>query len=233
MKKVNLEAQKREVTGKKVSALRRNGLIPAVVYGHDMESFQVSVPSKDFSRVIMGDAGTNAIIELKINDDMFTVLAHQIQKDILSDNILHVDFLLIRMDEEIKTKVHVELIGESIGVKRDAGILVHNIREIELECLPDRIPEKFEIDVSNLNIGDNILVSDIKTQEGIKILADKDDVIVHISAPSKEEETPPPIEGVMPPSAEGAVPVEGVAGAPASGATPKEGAKPAAEKTPK
>ncbi|OGC06735.1 hypothetical protein A2526_04610 [candidate division WOR-1 bacterium RIFOXYD2_FULL_36_8] len=232
MKKVYLEAEKRELLGKKVSGLRKNGVIPAIVYGHGMESFPISVPIKSFVKIIGGDVGKNAIIDLKIKNDTLPVLVHDVQRDVLGEDILHIDFFRIRMDEKIKTKVHVELTGESIGVKDEGGILVHNIRELEVECLPDRIPEKFEFDVSLLNIGDSILVSDIEVKEGVKILANQTDSIVHISAPAKEEVVAAPV-------VEGALPAEGeglssqTEAKSTEGATSKEGDKSSTSEKPK
>ena len=186
MKNLDLEAQERKELGKKVGALRKNGFIPAVVYGHGIESFPVSVPEKSFLSAIGTSAGANAIINLKVGGKTFAVITHDIQREILRDKITHIDFLNVRMDEAIKAKVHVELKGTPVGVKDEGGILVLVLREVEIKCLPTKIPEKLIVDVSGLKTGDGISISDLKALfKDLEFLTPENELIAQVSAPTK------------------------------------------------
>ncbi|MFC1559746.1 50S ribosomal protein L25 [Candidatus Margulisiibacteriota bacterium] len=225
MSKVELEVKKREKAGtSKARRLRAQGVIPAIVYGKDLQALSIEVDYKKFDKILKSEAGHNALITLKIKDgtkaQTLPVLTHGIQRNPLNDQIIHLDFLKIKMEEAIKTKVTVNLIGKAVGVKDDGGILVPGLREVEIKCLPGNIPSHFEMDVSELKIGDGFHVSDLKPEKGIEILTNPEDMLVTIAAPTKEEEVAPTLE-------EGAVPAEGAA-APAEGAAaPAEGEKPA------
>ena len=107
--------------------------------------------------------------------------------DPISRELLHTDFFEVSLTEAIRVTVHVVTVGEPIGVKRDAGILQHALREVEIECLPDKIPGKIEFDISKLELGQSVHVSDLKFEEGIKVLTDPGDVIVTVIAPAAEE----------------------------------------------
>jgi large subunit ribosomal protein L25 len=235
---------------KSASSLRREGLIPAVVYGKSISPVSVSVNGKDFLRLIKGSSGKNVIITLNVKgggkkDESLPVLAHEIQMDAMSDKMLHIDFLKIVMEEEIKTKVPVVLTGESEGVKLDGGILIQALRLLEVRCLPANIPDRIEVDVTKLHIGESIHVKDLVPPKGVVIISSPEDSVVMIAAPAKEEEVAAaaaavegaPVEvGAVVPGAEGsaapagpAVPGAKVdAKAPAEAASgSKAGAKPA------
>jgi large subunit ribosomal protein L25 len=204
MKRIDFEVKLRKEKGKAVKKLRQQGLVPAVVYGRGMDSLSLEVDAKKFRKLISGEAGLNVIINLKIADNgksqTIPAITHTVAWDPISDNIEHIDFHLIRMDEKIKTKIHIELTGEPpIGVKDDGGVLVHEMREVEIKCLPDNIPANFIVDVANLKIGESVHVSSLNVPSGVEVLADPENTIVTVSAPSKEEAAP----------AEAAVPVAG------------------------
>ena len=227
------------------TALRNSGLIPAVIYGKGFKNLIVSVDPKKLNKLITGSLGRNIIISLNIaeGDKVKTVpvLTHVIQRDPMSDRIIHVDFMHVEMKKELKTKVKLELVGVATGVKDDGGILVPGLREIEVKCLPTAIPEKFTIDVSAMKINDTLHVSDLKAMEGVEIISPKEETLVHISPPAKEEELAPaapisaaevPSEKGAPvavevPAAEGGKKEEKKAPAAAPGAAPAKGAAPA------
>lgn len=233
MEQVELEALKREKTGTSRSRNSRiDGAIPAIIYGKGAASTPVLVDGKKFKKLISQKAGKNVIINLKIDTKSLPVLAHDIQINAINDKILHIDFYQVNMKEEIKTRVPVVLKGESQGVKLDGGILVHGIRDVEIKCLPNNIPDKFEIDVTPLKIGNSLHVSDLKLAKDITVLTLPTEILVSISAPSKEEEvvapiTAPEVTGQTVPVA-GAVPAApgaAPAAAPAKGAAaPAKGA---------
>jgi len=233
-KQLELKAEKREQTGKKVKQLRQQGLIPAVIYGRKLKPIPLVVDFKEFrKKILKSEHSLNQIFSLKIvqEDKSKTIFAitHSLQKDFLTDNILHIDFMQVIMDEKMKTRVPVELTGVAIGVKEEEGVLVHALREIEVRCLPADIPDKFVVDVTKLKINESIYVSDLKVSDKVELLAEASEMVATVSPPTKEEEIAPAVpvfgegeEGAVPP-AEGAAPV--AAGAEAGKEGAKEGVK--------
>lgn len=185
----------------------------------------VEIDEKRFTRLFAAGGNQNVLITLNIKGDSkaksVPVLAHDMQRDAMTDRILHVDFLKIDMKEEIKTKVTIVLTGESQGVKLDGGILVQPMRQLEIKCLPADIPDKITVDVSALKINESIHVADIVPPKGVAILTPKDEAVAIVTMPTKEEEVAPAAAAV---TAEG-VPAEGAPaaeGAAAAGAAPAE-----------
>ncbi len=191
MKNLSLEASIRSEKSKKV--LNR-GFIPGVVYGQGMEPISVEVDKKKFSSLFSKGGNKNALISLVVKDakgsQTIPVLAHDLQTDFMTDQLMHVDFLKINMQEEIKTKVAIEFVGEPEGVKLEGGILVHSLRQLEVKCLPGNIPDKITVDVSSLKIGESIHVSGILAPEGVTIITPKDEPVAIVSAPTEEEAAP-------------------------------------------
>ncbi|MGB2601369.1 MAG: 50S ribosomal protein L25 [Candidatus Omnitrophota bacterium] len=192
MEKIILKAEERESTGKDVcKQLRRDGKIPAVVYKEGKKALSVQVESKDLWHALHTDAGENAIITMDISGDKATkktVIVQETQHDPLNDKFLHVDFHEISMKEALKVKVPIHLKGEAIGVTEESGILNQIIWEIEVECLPTSIPERIEIIVEELKIGDAVHIQEVTPPEGVKILGDPEDVVVTVTPPQAEEE---------------------------------------------
>jgi len=224
MKKVELEAKIREKTGKSVKTLRGKGILPAVVYGGGISSESLELDLISFEKIISGAHGANVIITLNVSGgkkgESLPVITHDIQRDTLTDKIIHVDFLKIKMDEKIKAKIHVVLLGLPIGVKDDGGILIAGLREVEVKCLPTEIPEKFELDVSGLKIGHSLHVSDVKKFKGVEIVSAEAEMLANVAPPAKVEEVAPPVAEAVPgaeavPAAEGAPPTPTAPGAPA------------------
>ncbi len=228
-KELEFKADKRELVGKKVKQLRQQGLVPAVIYGRKLKPISLVIDLKEFrKKILKSEHGLNQIFSLKVTQDGKVKAIHAItqslQIDPLTDNLLHVDFKQVVMDEKMKTKVPVELTGLAIGVKEEEGVLVHGLREIEVRCLPADIPDKFVVDVKELKINESIHVSDLKVSAKVEFLVEPTEMIATVSPPTKEEEIVPAVpvfeegvEGAVPP-AEGAVPAEGAEAA-------KEGAK--------
>jgi large subunit ribosomal protein L25 len=203
MENIEVEAKQREEIGKGLNKIRKMGLIPAVVYGKKIKPMAIAIERKNFVKNILGsDSGMNAIINLKLagKGKPLSVLTHEVQRNDLTDEILHVDFRQIAMDEALKTRVPVELTGLPIGVKESGGVLVHGLREVEVECLPGNIPDKFEIDVSPLKINDSFHVSDLPKVAKVKVLTNPSDMIATCSPPTKEEvvAAPVPTPGEVP-----------------------------------
>ena len=198
MTAVALAAQSRTETGKGVArSLRRQALTPAVFYGAEIDPIALTLQAGDLERLIHTGAGENILIDLNIEDGESTqshrAMIKEIQVDPVQRSILHVDFYAISMDEKISLEVPVTLTGEAVGVSEEGGILQQVRRSIEINCLPDQIPEALEVDVSNLAIGDSLHVSDLGVPEGVEVLAEERLTVATVVPPAKEEEIIPEI----------------------------------------
>ncbi|HAU07520.1 MAG: 50S ribosomal protein L25 [Candidatus Yanofskybacteria bacterium GW2011_GWF1_44_227] len=186
--KIELSAQKREVTGAKVSQLRKEGLVPGVLYGRGQESISLQVPIKDFNRTLKL-AGESTLVYLTLEGKSYPTIINDVVIDPIKDTVVHADFYKVNLDEKIKAMVPVEFEGESAAVKDLGGILVKNISEIEVEALPQDLPHEIKIDISSMvNIGDHLAVGDIKVDAGVKIIANMEDTIAIVQAPKTEEQ---------------------------------------------
>ncbi len=187
MERVSISAEKREEHGKGVArSLRREGMVPAVIY-REGKAQSIKLSKKELARLINSVAGEQVMVDLQFADgDKKLALLKDYQVDPIRGELLHTDFFEVSLTEEVRITVHVATVGEPIGVKRDAGILQHTLREIELECLPDKIPGKIEVDISKLEIGQSVHVRDLKFDEGITVITDPGDVIVTVTAPAVE-----------------------------------------------
>jgi large subunit ribosomal protein L25 len=226
MAEILVNAQSRADRGKNAARrLRAKGMIPAVVYGGKNDTQAVSVDPKTLMKVIRSEAGRNTILNLDFGDGSKTAaILKNWQIDPVDERFIHADFYRIAMDVSIRVRVPIATRGEARGVKVDGGILEAIMREIEVECLPGDIPERIEIDVTDLGIHDALRVSDLRISDKVKILDAPEQIVVHVVS-VKEEVAPTPA----------AAPVEGEAAAPAAPAEPevmKKGKKeeePAAE----
>lgn len=192
--RIALNVKPREATGKGAArSLRRQGEIPAVSY-RGGESTALSVNQREMVKFIMTTAGGQGMVDLRFPDDSTRpALMKEYQSDPVKGDVLHADFFEVSMTEEVRVSVHLSLVGEAIGVKRDKGILEHVLREVEVECLPDRIPGQLEIDVAKLGVGQSIHVGDITAPDGVAIITDPGEVIVMVAAPAvlvEEAEAP-------------------------------------------
>lgn len=194
MGRAELKAAKREKTGKEYAKkLRKKEWIPAVIYGGKGGAMSLEISLYDLKQLLRSGAGGNVIIDLKIEGDKtkaHTVLIKELQQDPVTGTVQHVDFKAISLTEKIRVKVPVHEKGESIGVK-EGGILDHIHREVEVECLPTEIPQKIEVSVEHLKIGDSIFVKDLVFPEGVACVMDPEDLIFTVLVPKKEEEVAP------------------------------------------
>ncbi len=186
MERFSLNVAKREARGKGgARSLRRSGYTPAIVY-RGGASLPVQIAAKELSQFINKTAGEQVLVNLDLPEGQKQAIVKDYQVDPLLGELLHVDFQEISATEEIEIAVHIVTTGEAIGVKRDKGILQYGIREIEIECLPDKIPGHVTVDVSNLLIGQTIHVSDLKLEEGIRVITDPGKMIVTVTAIKEE-----------------------------------------------
>ncbi len=181
MEQIPLTAQKRTVLGRKVKTLRKDGLIPAHVFGHKVATIHVQVKTGDFSKVFE-KVGETGIVNLTLDGKTHPVLIRNVQVHPVTDEPLHIDFYQVNLAEKVKVNVPLEIIGEAPAVEKKIGLLLTPVSEIEVEALPTDIPEKIEIDVSKLvNVGDEIKVKDLVLDRSkIEIHADEELVITKI-----------------------------------------------------
>jgi large subunit ribosomal protein L25 len=194
-KQVKLSARARtQVGGTVANKLKREGLIPAVIYGGKEGALPLQVGARDISNVLSRARGENILVELEIDNAGSTssrmALIQEVQHATLSGGIVHVDFHAINMNEVLHTTVPLEPRGEPAGVKSFGGILEQSLRSLEIECLPKDLPEVLSIDVSGLNIGDSIHVKHIMLPEGVKALDDGDLTVFLVAAPAVVEVAP-------------------------------------------
>lgn len=226
MNKTTLEAKVRKITGRKVKTLRKEGLIPANIYGKKVKSQAIQVMALDFKKAYE-EAGETGLISLKVQGEKGkaedrAVLVSNVQIDPLSDAAVHVDFRQVDLKEKVTASVPVELVGESPAEKGSLGTVVQYIDEIEVEALPTDLPEKFEVDASGLTEVDQaVFVSDLKYDKAkVEIKNDAGEIIVKVEPPQKEEVVAAPVteevpvEGEAPKEAGEEAPVEGGAQAP-------------------
>jgi large subunit ribosomal protein L25 len=210
MAEITVKAEARSNFGKNASRrLRSKGMVPAVVYGGKSGNVSVAVDPKALQKVLRSEAGRNAILKLEIAGEGSTsAILKSWQVDPVREHFLHADFYRIAMDVALRVTVPIAVKGEARGVKTEGGILELVIRQIEIECLPGDIPERIEVEVSDLGLNEGLRVSDLPVSAKVKVLQNPDQVVVHVV--SVKEEVP---------AAAAAAPAEGEA---AAAATPSE-----------
>lgn len=200
---VELHASLREERGKKSNKkLGREGFTPAVVYKKGKDTVSLKINARELFKALHTEAGENIIIKLHIDaakkGKERTVVVKEVQTHAIKDYLLHVDFHEISLTETLKVKVPIAGKGEAVGVKQDDGVLQHVMWEVEVECLPTNIPERIEVDVADIKIGESLHVKDIQVPEGVKILDNPEDVVFSVEHPKViEEVVAAPAEGEM------------------------------------
>jgi len=181
MEQTPLAGQKREVLGRKVKTLRKQGILPAHIFGHQTETIHIQVNGRDFAKVFE-KAGETGVIDLKVDGESHPVLIRDIQLDPITGDFLHVDFYQVNLLEKVKVNVPLEITGEAPAVEKKIGLMLTPVSEVEVEALPTDIPETIQVDVSTLaNIGDVLKVSDLKVDRSkVEIQVDPELVIVQI-----------------------------------------------------
>jgi large subunit ribosomal protein L25 len=187
-----VEAEPREEFGKNAARrLRRAGRIPGVLYGGGGPSISVAVDPHKISQILYSEAGHNALFALEIRGKApARVMIRDWAVDPVDGHLLHVDMVRVAKDTNLKVKVPIHVTGEPKGVKVQGGILEFVTREVEVECLPDDIPDHVAIDVTELMIGTNLRISDLPLGPKVKVLTDPTRVVAHVVAPKEEEEAP-------------------------------------------
>jgi large subunit ribosomal protein L25 len=186
---LTIKCEKREVFGKNASRrLRREGKVPAVLYGGDEPSMHLAIQKKDIFGILRSESGENTIFKASFDSESRDTMIKELQTDPVTDEILHIDLILIAMDKAVRVSVPVVVTGESVGVKTEGGFVDLITREVEVECLPGDIPEHIEVDISDLHLHQSIKIEEMTFPEGVESLSDPQTLVVLIEAPTKEEE---------------------------------------------
>ena len=198
MAEVVLKAVHRSILGKQVKAIRREGKLPAVIYGHHIDPISIEMDLRDTSKSLTGLA-PSALITVEVDGTPHKALVREKQRNKITGILLHVDFLEVSMKEKLRAQVYMEITGLAPAIKEYSGVLVTGPNEVEVECLPQDLPERIMVDVSGLEkIGDGIYVRDLAVPEGVKILEEPDTMVVLITAQAAvEEEVAPVVEEVV------------------------------------
>ncbi len=181
---LKLQAERRDGTGKGVARkIRAAGRVPAVLYGHGVEPTSITVDARELLRVFHTGAGTNVLIDVLLDGQEHLAIPREVQRDHIRSRFVHVDFFSVRRDEKVTMTAEIVERGESPGV-RAGGVIEHHLREVQIECLPEDAPEHVEADVSGLDIGDMLHVSDIAPPHGVAILTDPGTPVLSVITPA-------------------------------------------------
>ena len=194
MKKVVLKAEKRGITGKQVSSLRRSGKLPAVIYGRRVEPVPIVLDAHS-AGLTLAKLTSSSLVTIELEGKEYPALVREKQRDYIKGFLTHVDFLAVSLTEKIRASVRIDISGVSPAVKDLNAVLVHGLDSLEVECLPTELPGRITVDISNINqVGDGIYVRDISLSENIRVLDNLDQMIVVATFAKEEviEEAPAP-----------------------------------------
>ena len=226
--KLELSAEARTVTGRKVRHLRATGIMPAVLYGKGVPSTNVSIGAKSFDHVFR-KAGESTLVFVKVGSDEYPTLIKDVARDPQSGTAIHADFYAVSLTEKITARVPVVFVGESPAVKGEGGILVRNVNELEVQALPADLPHEISVDISALKaFGDQITLGDLKVPKAT-LPGDAGEIIATVQAPISEEELAAELAA---PTADVSAVEEIKKEVPAEEAPAEEGAAPAAAPAP-
>lgn len=178
--------------------LRREGAVPAIVYGHGLQPVSVAVDRRELYGALHTEAGLNALINLQVNGDEYLTVAREVQRHPVRGDIIHLDFIRISLDEPIEAEVPVEFTGIPVGVREGKGIVETPAASVVVSALPTNIPSHITIDIADLKVGDSARVADLPEIPGVTYVSEPDHLLVMVTMPA-------------------AAPVEAVAEAPAEG----------------
>ncbi|MBB5174906.1 50S ribosomal protein L25/general stress protein Ctc [Texcoconibacillus texcoconensis] len=179
-----LEVDNREkFTGSKLKQIRKQGGVPGVLYGKDIDTTLVAVESMELVKTIR-EVGRNGIVSLKHNGETYDVMVYDLQVEPIKGTLLHVDFYAVDMKSEMDADVSIQLVGDAIGA-RDGGVVQQTLFDLSVRALPRDIPEVIEVNVEELGIGDSLAVSDLKGKAGYEINNDPEETIVSVTPPTE------------------------------------------------
>lgn len=184
---ISIKAESREEVGKRISKqLRRQGKIPAIIYGEKKESIPISISLIELKRILKAEKGENTVLKIHRDNIEVDAMLKELQYDYLSDHVIHADFLRIDLDKPITVLVPIEHKGEPIGVKLEDGIFDFVTRELHVKCLATKIPKEIVVDVSGLHAGHSLKVEDLELGEEVQLISDPNRVICAVTVKTKE-----------------------------------------------
>lgn len=202
MEKVVLQATKRDVVGKQVKALRREGKLPAVIYGRHTDPLTINLDAHSAS-LALAKLTSSSLVTIDLDGAEHIALVREKQRDYIKNRLLHVDFLAVSLDEKLRTSVSVHFVGVSAAVKDYNAVLVHNLESLEVECFPGDLPTRIDVDISILTRpGEGIRLKDVHVSDKVRLLGDPE-TMVAVATFAKVEE-----EGAAVPGAEVVTPTE-------------------------
>jgi large subunit ribosomal protein L25 len=204
MDKIVIDAQVRTQTGKKVKFLRREGFIPAVIYGRDIDTLPISLKKRE-TTLLFNKISGSTILTIHVDGKEHATIVREVQRDYIKNELLHVDFQAVSLEEKLRTHVSLTLVGNAPVLKNFEALIVSGIDQIEVECLPQDLVDTIEVDISSLaEIGDAIYVKDLPKLANVEVLTDLEELVAVANAVKEEVE----------PEVEEAVAVEGAAAEP-------------------
>jgi large subunit ribosomal protein L25 len=193
MESPKLSAEKRTIIGKQVGQLRRAGILPAVLYGSQIEATPIQVNAREVARLFRHMHGAE-LIDLELDGQSRKVLAKSLQRDPIRGDVLHADFFVVDMARTIHVSLPLSLVGTSDAVNTHSGVLVRGLTEVAVECLPADLVSEIEVDIGELKeIGDAIYVKDIYVPPKIKVLSDPEELVARVTYQAKEEDLTIPV----------------------------------------
>ncbi len=196
MEKIVLEAKKRQETGKRVKNVRRAGFIPAIIYGHKQDPLPISLEKQSATQILNKVSGST-VLTVRVDGKDYSTLVRDVQRDHLKNEFLHLDFLAVSLTEKLRTAVSITLIGEAPVLKEYEALIVAGISEVEVEALPQDLPETLEVDLSGLvEIGDAIYLKDLPVPANVEFLTDTEELIAVASAVKEEVVEEAAVEGL-------------------------------------
>ena len=199
MEKVVLKATRRDVVGKQVKALRREGKLPAVIYGRHTDPLNINLEAHA-AQIALTKLTSSSLVTIDLEGTEHLALVREKQRNYIKNSLLHVDFLAVSLTEKLRTRVAVHFVGLSLAVKDFNAVLVHNLEELEVECLPGDLPERIDVDISSLNKpGEGIRLRDVHVSDQVRLLGDPDTMVVVATFAKVEEEVAavPGVEGAV------------------------------------
>jgi len=202
MENVVLKATKRDVVGKQVKALRREGKLPGVIYGRHTDPVNINLEAHT-AAIALAKVTSSSLVTIDVEGTEHLALVREKQRDYIKNKLLHVDFLAVSLTEKLRTSVPVHFVGLSLAVKDFNAVMVHNLEELEVECLPADLPERIDVDISVLNRpGEGIRLRDVHVSDKVRLLGDPDTMVAVATFAKVEEEVAavPGAEGVVAPT---------------------------------
>lgn len=186
---IMLKSDRRSEFGKNAARrIRREGNIPAILYGLKTDNIALTLNKKDIFKILKSETGENTLFKIKLDKEQRDVMIKEVQQDVVSDEVQHIDLIQIALDKAIRVMVPVVLTGDAVGVKAEGGFVDFSTRELEVECLPSDIPEHIDVDISDLHLHQSYKVEDLPEREGVTYTMEENTVIAMIQASAAEEE---------------------------------------------